>query len=196
MFRVSLRELLLLVAAVAVAIVSLKYASETWVAIVAGLAMLAFFVAIIVAAVDRGRRQAFALGFALVVIAYGLIVLNMPVTYRVNNQPAGTMELDQWEGRLPTTRLLRYVHVAVDDSEYVDDATGKVLSNYDATTDGPLRLGGGGFGTPSVSFRERPPREHFMPIGHLWWAMLFGYVGGRFARFLYLRRTKRNGPAA
>lgn len=179
MFRISLRELFVLVACCALALVSLKYASETWVALVSALAMLAIFIAIVTALVDRGPRQAFAIGFAVIVITYGWTVLNTPLPYFGPNAPP-TLEFDQWSGRLPTTRLLRYVHQAVDRSEWID-INGKVIANYNPQSPAAV--------APGVSIKEIPPREQFMPIGHMWWALLFGYIGGRFAQFIYRRRT-------
>jgi len=180
-FRISLRELFALVAVVALAILSLKYASDAWVAIIAGMAMLALFAAFIVAAVDRGERQAFAIGFALIMVSYGLIVLNMPDPHDRNG---GTLEFDHWSGRLPTTRLLRYVHQAVDRSQWIDTTTGQIIANHDSH--GPTTSG-----QSSVSLNEIPRRDQFMPIGHLWWGILLGYIGGCFAQFVYMRRAQQ-----
>jgi hypothetical protein len=252
--RLSLRELLVLMALFAVLLPSLKYASDSWLALVAAITMAAFVLAMIVAIVDRGPRQAFAIGFALTMAAYGLIVTNLP-----------TQEFDQWEGRLPTTRVLRYVHSAVERSEWTQavpvlqrgavepmvevlqrmlnirlkpspnleldadfgpltdravklfqtqnglDATGVVDTDtwkalglvFDAQSRRiiiPARalngrtvvsLRGGGLAVGGTgSFREIPPREIFMPIGHCWWAVLLGYAGGFVARFVYWRRMQ------
>jgi len=190
MFRLSLREMLVLVAMVALAIGSLKYANDTWLALVAGVTMITFFVVLIMAVVDRGLQQAFAIGFALTMIAYGLILMTGQTTSGSSgNVRSRNIEFDQYGGRLPTTRLLGYVHAAVQTSGYFDNVTGKALPNYDPAKN-PTRGGGGGGGGfgPVVSYREIPPREKFMPIGHCWWAMILGYAGGHFARFVYGRR--------
>ena len=181
MFRISLRELFALVGVVALVIVSLKYASETWLAVNLALAMLTYFCAIVVAGVDRGPRQAFAIAFVLVTTMYGLMVLNMPRAYPHPEQ-TWSLEFDQWEGRLPTTRLMRYVHRLVDRSQWVDNS-GKVIASFDPKQPTPPA-------SPGAGLREIPPRQQFMPIAHLWWGLLFGYIGGHFARFIYLRRTK------
>jgi hypothetical protein len=187
MVRISLRSLLVLVTLVAVAIVSLVYASETWQAFVGAIAMIVFFVAVVMAVVDRGERQAFAIGVALVMSSYGVIVLNGPVSM-VPNGRSQNLELDPWSGRLPTTMLLRYVHMAVNHSYWVD-SSGKELPDYDPSQNKGTGLGGGNrFGGPM--YREVPPREMFMPIGHMWWAILLGLLGGWFARFVYLRRVR------
>src|SRR5688500_4232424 len=68
--RISLRQLLVLVATVAVAIVSLCYANAGWEAAVYCLTLVVFFAIVIVAFIDRGSRQAFAIGMAIVMAGY------------------------------------------------------------------------------------------------------------------------------
>jgi hypothetical protein len=198
MFRLSLRELMVIVACVALAIVSLKYASDGWLAVIAGVTMAALFVAIIVAAVDRGPRQAFAIGFALTMSVYWMIVLNGATS--TSGFPSRNLEFDQWAGKLPTTRLLRYVHRVLEHGGYYDSSTGKEISDYDPAKDLNRTTGGGGFAGASggggrVSYRERPPREFFMPIGHCWWGLLLAYCGGHFARYVYGRRVMEQASA-
>lgn len=191
MFRMSLRELLIGVALLAVAIVSLKYASDTWLAIVAAITMLIFFVELIVAVVDRGPRQAFAIGCALTITAYALVLNTGQRTSGSSGSISSqNVELDHMRGRIPTTRLLRYVHAAVEDGTYVNVFTGKELPNRDPAKDPNRGSGGfGGLGT-AVSYREIPPREIFMPVGHCWWALILGYAGGHFANNVYGRRLR------
>lgn len=163
----------MLVALAAFALASLKYASELWLALVTGVTMFAFCAALIVAAVDRGQRQAFALGFALTMIAYGVALMTGDRTVGFGgNMNSRNIEFDQWEGHLPTTRLLRYVHMAVN-----ENTTSIVSTTYP------------GF-PPITRTMERPPREIFMPIGHCWWALLLGCAGARFAQYIYGRRIR------
>jgi hypothetical protein len=167
------------VALVAVAIVSLKYASEVWLPIILALTMLAFFVALIVAAVDRGHRQSYAIGFTLTFASYVLII-----AHSSEIDPGGGSRNPEFSRfcRLPTTRLLTYVHRTMDHSYYFDSATGKRVQNYS----------GGG----SVGHRELPPLEFFMQIGHCWWGLLLGYLGGKFAVFVYNRRLQEQKSLA
>jgi hypothetical protein len=85
----------------------------------------------------------------------------------------------------------------------MDTSTGKAIPGFDRNnpsipikgTDMPIRFDKGRAVFPAKSyaeFVEIPPRNNFMLIGHIWWAILFGYVGGHVARFLYVRR---NGEA-
>jgi hypothetical protein len=208
MFRVSLRELFALVTCCALALVSLKYASEAWLAFALGVAMLAFFAAIVLAAIDRGPRQAFGVAFILIVIAYGFLVFETP--RYPGNAGIGTGEFNLWQGHLPTTYLLRFVYTAVEDRRWFDSTTGKEINNFDPANPsipidnsvGDFGGGGGGFSggggvAPSTaSLRVFPSQQHFALIGHLWWALLFGYIGGRFARYVYARRIKDQPPLA
>jgi len=201
MFRLSLRELLSFVALVALGITSLRYASDAWLALVAGVTMIALFVALIVAVVDRGPRQAFAIGFALTAIAYGAVLMTGQTTRgNSGNVTSINVEFNTWEGRLPTTRLLRYVHTAVEHGGYYDFKTGVEVPDYDPAKDPRPRMGGGGFGGAggfsTISYREVPPSGVFMPIGHCWWVLLLAYAGGLLARYVYWRRVREQKPLA
>jgi hypothetical protein len=191
MLRLSLRELLIFIALAALAIASLKYASLTWLSIVAAVAMTAFFIALVVAAVDRGPQQSFAIGFVLVAAAYGFLVVS-PSEEERNRSP----EMSTYSGRLPTSQLLRFLYRGINSSGYYDNITGKFMPGYDPHHDPNVRIGrnlvplpGGGVGQ-AISYRQVPSTEEFMRIGHCWWALLLGYAGGRFACVVYHRRMR------
>ncbi len=199
LFRLSLREMLIFVALVALAIASLKYANEAFLALVAAVTMFALIVALIIAAVDRGPRQAFAIGVALTMVAYGLILITGQLTSGSGgNVTSKNIEFDQWAGRLPTTRLLRYVHMAVQRNEWIDSTTGKVIPSFDPKNPVIPIGGSGGFGGGGggAQFRETPTRKFFMPIGHCWWALILGYAGGQFGRYVYARRMREGETQA
>ena len=198
MFRISLRELFAIMACCALALTSLKYASDTWLAAVLGVAILALFVAIIFASADRGPRQAFSLAFVLIVIAYGWIVLNMS-THLPNQLFGGNSEFELWGGQLPTTRLLRHAYESAVHERWINSSTGLEIPNFDqANPSLPIGNlsggGGGGMGAsptgPFAIHDVSPNPEQFARIGHLWWALLFGYVSGRFGQSIYVRRMK------
>jgi ABC-type uncharacterized transport system permease subunit len=86
--RISLRGLLIATALVAIVIGSLRYTNEAWLAVVIGVTMALLFWALIVAAVDRGPRQAFALAFALTMMAYGIALVS---GYRVTGTSGSVM---------------------------------------------------------------------------------------------------------
>jgi hypothetical protein len=210
MFRMSLRELFVLVAATAVAIVSLMYASPLWQAIFSLVAMLLALRAVIASLVDRGPRRAFAIGFAVAMLGYVLIVIN--VQKFMPGRAGENTEFDVYaEGRLPTSIALQNFYAGISRTKYFDAKTGaripeserenlmlvgENLFGIGGTGGGGGFEGGGMFGGASVQvppgkraalYEIRPRRENFMAIGHFWWALLFGYIGGRFGRVVYLR---------
>ncbi len=185
-WSLSLRGLLLAVALAGLACVSLKFANDWFWIGLSGAAMLLFMAAAVVAFVGRGAGQAFAIGFVLCMGIYcGALFASGP---------------DPYAGALPTTKLLRPAFEAIVTFEYVVvgsmgiyDPTRRFATQAEAvayqsanrgTTVSMGFSGGGG-----VSGMETPTRESFMAVAHVWWAVLFGYLGGRLARLVYLRRV-------
>lgn len=169
MFRISLRQLFFFMAAVALAIVSLKYASVFWQGFIGLLAMLAVFAAVIIGVFERGPRQAFAIGFSIVVLGYALLIL------------AGL------RSQLPTSLLLDRLYPAIlepgwmvtDSGERVPEATaGRIRATYTGPSLSPIQP------------QNYPLPDFYYPIGHYWWTMILGYVGGALARFIYIRRKQ------
>jgi hypothetical protein len=187
----SLRAMLVLVAFVAVALASLAYANDVWVSIVSGILVIVVTAALIIAIVDRGFRQAFAIGFVLASLVYALALATGITTGQFGDAHFKNIEMDQWEGRLPTTGALRLLHSGLSRSGYFD-ANGKRLPNFNPQIAAGWAGGGGGMapGFAGPSYVEIPPREKFMPIGHCWWAMLLGYAGGLFALYVHRRRLR------
>ena len=192
MLRVSIREMLLLVAAIALVIVSLWYASPLWQSVVGLIALAVTIMAVISGIFDRGPRQVFAIGMVVVMLGYLLLVLSgtkYPTGMPQAPGPAQNGEFDS-RGRLPTSQLLDWLRNKVDRSGYVDATTGKMLPADDpeiATISpgpsGQLQTSSGRQVYPA----DLPPTENFMFTGHFWWALLLGYVGGRYAQFVYTR---------
>jgi ABC-type amino acid transport substrate-binding protein len=193
--RISLRQLLSLVAAVAVAIVSLKYASEAWQALVAVLTVLAFFASLVIAFVGRGPRQTFAMGAALAMGVYALIV---------QLEPRQVESALKWT----TNAVLRQFYSAVVRTAYLDPTTGQELVGYDpdaAQADGAQNDASKSAAEPEppswgrlftsiagnrngVITKTIPDMTTFWYTGHNWFTLLFGFLGGHFARFVYRRR--------
>jgi hypothetical protein len=159
--RMSLRDLLLLVAVVAVAIVSLKFASSLLSGIVGLIVLAAYMGSIIAAVIARGRTQAFAIGMALAITMYAALIMIGGWPGRGN----WNYELGLDLGQLPTSTVLHWFF------ELIGERKQSTLP--DGTT----------------NWFEIPDGRTFMRSGHYWWALLFGYAGGRFAKFLYLQRT-------
>ncbi|MFO0916614.1 MAG: hypothetical protein U0795_26910 [Pirellulales bacterium] len=120
----------------------------------------------IIAFVGRGELRSSAIGFIIPACAYAAIVFAMSDT-----------ELDPF-GRLPTTRLFGPVFELIVKREWEDLRTGQPISDYDfaAIPGGP----GSGPAVPHI-VREAPDRYVFMLLAHAAFAMLFGYLGSKFA---------------
>lgn len=197
--RISLRELLVLAAAVAVAVgcAAMQSADEMWLAVVGSGILLAFMAMAVLAAVQRGARQAFAIGFVLCATIYRLLLVG------------SGQEMDPYAGRLPTTRLLRTAYEAVRDEWYVDAATGRRFRRRDnpAAADAARKqdalqqqLSGwtplGALKATAYYAGEKPVRAEFMALGHALITCLAGYLGGRFAVFVYAGRVRREALAS
>jgi hypothetical protein len=171
----------LVVALLAVAIVSLRYANEIWHIAVALFALLAFIGAMISAVLDRGSRQAFAIGMLLAMTTYGVVFSIGLFRYNLVSGPL------RGGGSLPTTRLLVYMYAGIQETRWFDRETGKEIPGFDPTRQTMAR---------PLQSRQEPSERTFMAVGHAWWALLLGYLGGRFARFVYVRRTRDGTPLA
>lgn len=165
-FRLSLRELFFVVAILATAIVSLSYASAVWQILLGLLVLVVFIGALVGAIVDRGRRQAFAIGMVAAIAVYQATLIHAGLGKTANTE----FMSGRASSRLPTTSLLRRL--------------------FEVVVERTERLGQGAFAGTVVDTTESPIGSAFMSVGHCWWALLLGYAGGRFAQFLYLRRTR------
>lgn len=213
-FRFSLRHFLLLVAALAIALAALKFANEWWIVVLSGGMILLVMAMLVVALVDRGPRQAFAIGFVACAAIYAGLVLSGRETTGVSGMTrTQNRELDPYDGRLPTTRLMRGVFEMTSQNLYQNVDTGERLLHSqmpgDYEMDRSPQFGGGGFsvdvaieagesaaaagGLPRFRLLgEFPQRAHFFQIAHLLWGLLLGYAGGQFARFVYARRMRES----
>lgn len=170
----SLRELFILVTFAGLGLASLRLAGVVG-AITEFLSIILCFALGIIAFVGRNEAQAFAIGFLVPVIAYAGILL-----------AAGKSELDPWDGKLPTSLALRPLFESVTTRKWINFGTGQEVPDYDPTKAPP--------GTP-VGMREQPDRPTFMLLGHVLIALLFGYVGGKFAVAVYRRQRQDSAPA-
>lgn len=187
MFQLSLRSLLLFTALVALAIVSLRFSTVGWRTLVIGIALVSLWAAAIVAIIDRGPRQAFAIGFALSLTTYAVVLYALPtIAQRDKYNPEFNADL----GRLPTSRLLGRLYYLVADATWIDARTGQAVPNFDPATQGARP------GSAFISASYSPELQIFMTIGHTWWAMLAGLCGGWFAEWIYRRRLSRGGSSA
>ncbi|HEX6962796.1 MAG TPA: hypothetical protein VF175_13075 [Lacipirellula sp.] len=183
--RVSLREFLVVFSAFAVGFTALAFANSWWLAAVSGVTLLAVIAAAVISLVDRGKRQASAIGFAVSAVCYLPLFLQ-------------GREADPFTGRLPTTQMLQPIFLAVREQSYVNSRTREIVKETEIPRGAPVE-GKGGFPTYGrrafsggyfLRADSIPALEHFMPVGHCLWALLLGYVGAKFAGWVYVRRLR------
>lgn len=190
LWSISLREMLIGVAVLGFVFVTLKYA-DTWLwTVLASGAMLLFLAALVTAIVDRSVSQATAQGVVIGALFY--CVLFVAIEFVGGEH---FTELDPYEGHLPVTKWMRPIFETVVTYQY--NAIG-FPQRFDTQADAEAFLlsqgrnpnpAMGGFG--GVGTFEMPARFEFMLTAHLWWGILLAYLGGKFARFVYLRREAR-----
>lgn len=159
----SLRELLALVAFVAVACAALKFASYIWLTLVASVAFVCFSVAIILAIFQRGPQQAFAIGFAVMGIGYLVLV------FYVWEQKEGSQYVRWYDGALGTTELLELLYGVI--------AVERPARNVGGLSAGPVMI-------------PHPEHQTYLRVGQTLWSLTLAYLGGRFARFVWQRRAE------
>ena len=188
MFQLSLRSLLVFMALCALAIVSLRFASPGWQTAVSSITFVMFWAAAIAAIIDRGPRQVMAIGIAVSMAAYGLVLIALPRGGNANRQYHTEFNPDS--GRLPTTRVLAPIYRSIVEVTWYNMTTGQPVANQDPASQARRA------GAANVTMSESPNRNTFMTIGHCWWAIVLGICGGWFGRFVYLRRKRERDTLA
>jgi len=122
--RISLRELMIVVAVAAVGMAGLKYASGGMGTVVQAMTGLVLLGLIVKAAVDRGRGQAFAVGFVLCAIVYLLVAL-------VENPRSRSSPQTDIFG---TRRLIGNFYSWIATTTLIEAETGKVVTDPGFTT--------------------------------------------------------------
>lgn len=200
--KISIRELLLIVAFVALAITSLRNASGMWLSILASLIVVVGGVMIVMACIERGARQAFAIGFATIMGVY-LAAVHFTPAPRSAQAFVGTLHPTalNYNGALPTAALLGELWLRVRAPYYVTVGSNTPFERYA----GPLKdveaqsFGGGQLKPPKQAppngtgywLQVHPKLSNFLAVGHLLFALALAYVGGKFAVWIYHRRLAR-----
>ena len=131
----------------------------------------------------QGRQaKSFSIGFLIPCAIYAAILL-----------ASGSRELAPYNGKVPTSQLLGYLHQAVVGEEYYD-MQGNLVKDYDLAVHDLVAMGSGGLGggmfgaatypKNAVSLVERTDRATYMTIGHGLMAMLYGWIGGKYAVYV------------
>jgi hypothetical protein len=156
MFRMSLREILVLVTAIALAIVSLRGASPFWQGVIGLVAMVLIGTAAIAGIFDVGSRRTFAIGAAVAMVSYAVLI----AMYRD--------EVSKVNKELPTSVLLDELRHKLDHSGYVDYAGNDVSSHPKLAQafDGSYSVNG-----QPVQYVERPDSIAFFRVGHTWFLL-------------------------
>ncbi len=109
-------------------------------------------------------------------VIYGVLFINGARRSEEN------VELDLQYGRLPTSRAVKHLFPPTETVEWTDNRTFQAVPNYDPANPPP--------GIQAFrQTRRTPDPATLMAVAHCWWALLLGYIGGRFARVVYLRRS-------
>jgi hypothetical protein len=192
----SLRTLLVATAVVPVAILAIFKATALYVSAVLTLAVIAWIAVAIMAWIDTGSRQAWARGVILAATAYGLLVVWM-----------GT-EFELVGSKLATSGVLYYAHVwAVPTGSEPIESVPLTFTSPDGSQitfgnsiniNSPISVNSANglsatFQSLSVWTNTSPTRRDFATIGHVYWGMLLGLVGGWFAA--WIERRKREEPS-
>lgn len=154
---------MLILAFFAVGCASLKYAGAMWWTVWSTATFVCVAAAAVVTIVERGGRQAFAGGFAVCFCLYfALTVIG------------GTREV------IPTSRLLSQLRPMIATPMYIDVQTGQVIADHDPQNSNRM-----------VIVDYKGDQYKFRDIGHLLFGIAIGYLGARFATFVYQRRMAR-----
>jgi hypothetical protein len=175
--RMSLRELFAILAACAVGSAALRNVNHHWVTGATVVVLLTFLAMTIESLVARGPRQARAIGVLTAMVLYGWL---FDAGEYVATGGAVHRELDPDRGVLPTSQLLGIAYRSTVQFWHVDRVTGEPT----------VKAAWNGYQTAPKGMIGLPPADDFMVVGHCWWAIALGYVGGLYARFVYGRRAR------
>jgi hypothetical protein len=109
---------MIVVAVAAVGLAALKFASTTMRPIFQGLTGVFLFAFLVKAVMERGARQAFAIGFVLCAVGYVAVVY-------LDNSSTSETGTTVTAGKFGTGRVLDVLYAAVVSNIWLDDQTGK-----------------------------------------------------------------------
>jgi hypothetical protein len=208
--RFSIRQLLVWTAFIGFACVSLRNASETWVAIAFAVVIMALGTTPMLVILRQGQVRAYWMGFAII---GGLYLGLLMYSFALEPNTANSNPLSA--SNLATARLASRCHSAIYGQEARANqlifTTGLPATTYNVNLDGQAlfsldqNTGAGVVGTSSgsmlrtaslrltmpVAVLSTGPREtDFVNVAHALWTLLLAACGGRFAQWLYQSRSK------
>ncbi|TWT73809.1 hypothetical protein Pla123a_37030 [Posidoniimonas polymericola] len=187
----SLKEFLLLVGFASAGMASLLYASPAvgavWQLLVAALV----FAAAARAWLLPGPRRVYAVGFLAVAVAYTAVLYSYG--NEVSNGYRSNYEYNPGGGKMPTNKLMQQPHtwVAASRSYFVDIDGKRYPQVPPGHTIGDIY--NNSTGQKLVAYHVLPEAESFMTVAHCLWTLLLGYVGGKYAVWVYTR-NKNTAP--
>src|SRR5882724_5787027 len=152
--RLSLRSLFFVMAICALAVVSVRHASDGWQTTIVSVALVTFCLSAILALADRGPRRALAGGCAACMLAYALAIL---FSAPLGSSIAQNREFNPSTGRLPTSRLWRLLYERGEEIGWVDVRTGKPADAEPSVSASP-----NAGDSITTTTGEIPDRESFM----------------------------------
>jgi hypothetical protein len=142
--RISLRELMLVVAVAAIGLAGLRFASSGMLPIVQAMTGMLLLFFLVRAALDVGQSRAFAIGFVLCSAAYlGMVVLTIRDQHLANTytgtSTTQSIDLNTPTGSFGTKNLLDWIYPRVASHAWWSSATGKLSADFRPTSQEILR---------------------------------------------------------
>lgn len=191
LWRLSLRELLVVVVLLAVVCVALKSATPLLADLCTTAVLLVMATMTILALIGRGRWQAFAIGFVI----WGLLF--WVASWQAVRGPGNL---------LPTDAFADWAHQRVAVPYDFDPETGTILgptagrdnregptAEVELSTSFPSMPFSSPFSPEILREVELPGEVEFASILDVGWTLALAYLGGRFAVWVYQRRVSQQG---
>jgi len=197
--RFTIRDLFLLVGAVAVGTAALLNANEWWVSLLWAAVLLLLVLAGFVAFFRREAQRAFWSGYLVAGSLYLLLLLySIPQFSQTTSwTPYGPLHMSQ----LMTTKILVWAYSLLPATKTTPDLPPPLVSNKGGrpTMDSSLPGMPGGMGGMSVRLPPNPDyvdSELFTQVGQALWMLFFSWLGGTTARRLYRTRSPPESAAS
>jgi hypothetical protein len=193
--QISLRELFVLVSAVAVGIAALLNANEWWVSLLWAAVLLLLVFAGFVAFFRREAQRAFWCGYLVAGSLYLLLLMySVPQISQSNTwEPYAPLHTS----KLVTTKVLVWAYSLLPNSK-----TTPVLpssppqSGFGGGMGSSGGMGPGGFGYRGPTNPNYIDPELFLEVGQALWMLLFSWLGGRVALGLFRTRGTSDNVAS
>jgi hypothetical protein len=196
--QISLRELFVLVSAIAVGIAALLNANEWWVSLLWAAVLLLLVFAGFVAFFRREAQRAFWCGYLAAGSLYLLLLMySVPQVSQTNSWvPYGPLN----NSKLITTKVLFWAYSllpAAKTTPSLPSSPPQSGFGGSGSGSGGSRMGGKGGGrvraVPNPTYVDQ---EAFVEVGQALWMLLFSWLGGRLALGLFRTRSTSDNAAS